>query len=329
MKTILVWFVLAMPAQAALVDLFQFPGNPPAQDGNGGAGITFAGASFVGTFNSPDLLFGDNWAPNGLTNNWGADIFAYVNVATPGNYSFSTTSDDGSMLYMDGQMVVSNNFYQGDTLRSGSINLSAGTHLMEVQYFQGGGGTDLTVPLPAGITYVNPPTLLLNVYSSPVPTDSNFPSVRPGDTFVGSIPTDNVDYATMFGSNWFPFGLQNNFVAELHGFFIVPTGASYTFSTTSDDGSWLLIDGSMVVNNGFFQGLTTRQGSISLSAGAHPFDLQYFQGGGGAGLDMTLPAGVTMAPIPEPGTFGLLAVVLAAAFLRYRISRRPLGNSPF
>ena len=38
----------------------------------------------------------------------------------------TTRSDDGSMLYIDGQTVVANNFYQGLTTRGGSVDLTAG-----------------------------------------------------------------------------------------------------------------------------------------------------------------------------------------------------------
>jgi len=59
-------------------------------------------------------------------------------------YTFNTTSDDGSVLFIDGQMVVSNNFYQGPVTRSGSITLSPGLHDIEIAYYQGGGGYALS-----------------------------------------------------------------------------------------------------------------------------------------------------------------------------------------
>ncbi len=63
-----------------------------------------------------------------------------VNITTAGNYTFNTSSDDGSMLFIDGQAVVTNNFDQPVTTRSGTIFLAAGMHDIVIAYNQGGGG---------------------------------------------------------------------------------------------------------------------------------------------------------------------------------------------
>ena len=74
---------------------------------------------------------------------------------TGGTYTFYTTSDDGSALYIDGVMIVNNDFSQGPTERSGSATLTAGPHTIEIRYFEGGGGEELDVhvagPDTAGI----------------------------------------------------------------------------------------------------------------------------------------------------------------------------------
>jgi hypothetical protein len=314
-------FLFVLPVYSAEVNLFTFSSYPSNPNGNGGAVIDFSPATPAGTFYAPNMDFGANWQPNGLQNLFGADIYANINVSTAGTYTFSTASDDGSLLFIDGNLVVNNNFFQGDTRRTGSIDLTAGNHLVEVQYFQGYGGHDLDVPLPSGITYVDPATEVpLNIYSAPASPGLTYPAVNSSDTFIGTIPTVNVEFG-LPSSSWSPFSLHNSFLADMRGYFDVATSGMYDFSTGSDDGSWLAIDGSMVVNNAFYQGYTIRSGSVYLTAGLHPFDLQYFQGGGGAALSMGIPAGVTMAPLPEPGTFVLMGLGLAAAIGR-RIRRR-------
>jgi hypothetical protein len=307
----LIVLLAAATAQGAVVDVFQYQ-NLPAANGNGQPQIQFSGATLAGTFAVPDLMFGPNFFPLGLTNNFGTDIFANINVATTGTYTFQTTSDDGSVLLIDGQAVVNNNFFQGATTRSGSITLTAGSHFMEVQYFQGGGGAELSVPLPSGVTYADSVVQpYLNIYSANTSPIAVYPVVTPSDQFVCSLPSAILNYGTHPpGLNWSPCGLSNNFLAEMQGYFDAAADGTYTFSTTSDDGSWLVIDGTMVVNNGFYQGYTQRSGTIFLTAGKHVFDLQYFQGGGGAGLDITVPAGVTISPLPEPSTVALIAIPL-------------------
>ena len=77
-----------------------------------------------------------------------------MNIATTGAYTFSTTSDDGSVAFIDGGdgtgpnglPAVNNNMYQGATkVTSNTINLSAGLHAITVGYYQGGGGQGLLV----------------------------------------------------------------------------------------------------------------------------------------------------------------------------------------
>ena len=73
------------------------------------------------------------------------DNFAFrytgkINIPTAGNYTFYTTSDDGSNLKIDGNIVVNNDFLQPSTERSGSVTLTAGMHDIEVAFFEHSGG---------------------------------------------------------------------------------------------------------------------------------------------------------------------------------------------
>ena len=80
------------------------------------------------------------------------------------------------------------------------------------------------------------------------------------------------------------FTPTNNIVSRMKGKILIAQAGNYTFNTRSDDGSVLFIDNNFVVNNNFDQGMTTRSGSIALSAGIHDIDIGYYEGGGGNGL---------------------------------------------
>jgi fibronectin-binding autotransporter adhesin len=74
-------------------------------------------------------------------------------ITSPGDTTFFTQSDDGSALFIDGQRVVNNNFFQGfvGNERSGTINLSAGLHDIVIYFYEGGGGAGLLAQYtPAG-----------------------------------------------------------------------------------------------------------------------------------------------------------------------------------
>jgi len=58
-------------------------------------------------------------------------------IEKPGLYGFALTSDDGSRLYIDDQVVVDNDGLHPPVTKSGIIELSGGIHRIRVQYFQG------------------------------------------------------------------------------------------------------------------------------------------------------------------------------------------------
>jgi hypothetical protein len=55
----------------------------------------------------------------------------------PGYYDFSLTSDDGSNLYIDQELVIDNDGQHAAIERTGSVQLKKGVHEIRVSYFQG------------------------------------------------------------------------------------------------------------------------------------------------------------------------------------------------
>jgi len=72
---------------------------------------------------------------------------AELRVETPGQHAFFLTSDDGSLLYVNDELVVDNDGDHGSTTRSGTIRLQPGTAQLRVEYVQFGGGLVLDVAL--------------------------------------------------------------------------------------------------------------------------------------------------------------------------------------
>src|SRR5262249_35596717 len=110
-------------------------------DGQGG-GAPYS--NLVGTFTANDISFGAsqnnfNWHPFGQ-GGFGADITASITVAADGTYAFPLTSDDGSLLFIDGTQVVNNGGDHGPYTVTGSVALTKGTHTLEVQFEENGGG---------------------------------------------------------------------------------------------------------------------------------------------------------------------------------------------
>jgi len=58
-------------------------------------------------------------------------------IEEPGLYRFELISDDGSKLYIDGQLVVNNDGLHPAQTRTGEFTLAGGIHRIRVSYFQG------------------------------------------------------------------------------------------------------------------------------------------------------------------------------------------------
>src|SRR5205823_5227443 len=84
------------------------------------------------------------------------------------------------------------------------------------------------------------------------------------------------------------------------GSLFLPRGGAYTFATASDDGSWLCVDGRLVVDNGGGHATTLKQATLQLDRGVHSLFVKYFQEGGGFQFDLLWAHGdAALAPIPD------------------------------
>jgi len=99
----------------------------------------------------------------------------------------------------------------------------------------------------------------------------------------------------------FPEGIRRDqFGLELFGAVEVPSDGTYTFTTTSDDGSRLYIGTTLVVANDYPHGAQKKEGSVGLKAGRHPIYVAYFEGVVDEVLEVTWKGpGVDEGPIPE------------------------------
>lgn len=71
--------------------------------------------------------------------------------------------------------------------------------------------------------------------------------------------------------------IHENYSIRWTGFLYAPRSGTYAFSTASDDGSWLYLDGKLLVDNGGSHGLEERFGKVSLKRGVYPIEIRYVQ----------------------------------------------------
>ncbi len=119
---------------------------------------------------------------------------------------------------------------------------------------------------------------------------------RPTNNTVDNIPNgsqaDAIGVATDFDVDALALeldGVSDNYALRYTGYIYIETAGTYTFETTSDDGSKLFINGSEIVSNdGIRVATQTQNGSVSLTAGYHALELLYFQGDLGETLIATV-----------------------------------------
>ena len=165
-------------------------------------------AKLVGPIDFPDIAdngFADSvgdpaYYNLGGGNNNNVEARWYGTIMIPGTgtapvpINFATTSDDGSMLYIDGNAVVNNNNFQAATQATGLVDLTPGLHTIDVEYYQGGGGAIMDVQWDptGGTNFVDIPN---SAFGGPVndliKTGTGTLTLSNTDTYVGSTTVDS------------------------------------------------------------------------------------------------------------------------------------------
>ena len=78
-------------------------------------------------------------------NFFGVAFTGSINIPSTGAYIFHTVSDDGSKLFIDDQLVVSNDYNHSMERQSGMIQLTKGMHDLQVDYYNNQWGRGLAV----------------------------------------------------------------------------------------------------------------------------------------------------------------------------------------
>jgi hypothetical protein len=213
---------------------------------------------------------------------------ATFNAPAAGTYTFWTTSDDGTMLFVNGQLVVANDYVHGVTTASGTIDLPAGDHTLSLGYFNNGGAFRCTLEVqnPGGLRQVVPAAQLPGGVQVSWFTMPAAPTVLPN--FANLTPYLNTTIPDLnIPSTGGPFANsgRTDYVGAVYtGFVSIPSPGLWTFYTESDDGSRLLIGSDVVVNNDGLHGMVEASGVANLAAGLHSVRVEFFEAGSGAGL---------------------------------------------
>jgi uncharacterized protein YkwD len=203
-----------------------------------------------------------------------------------GTYRFSTSSDDGMRLYIDGQKVQDRWVDQAASAQTVDVTLTGGSHTVMVEYYQGWGNASAAVSWqqvggpPAGVP-------LAGGCIGTVAADHWKGEYFNNMMLSGSPSMVRDDGTDVLNFNWGNQGSPNAACNVPGTSFSVRwtrsvsfNAGAYRFSTSSDDGLRLYIDGHKIQDRWFYQGASVQTVDVTLTGGTHTLVVEYFQGGG-------------------------------------------------
>lgn len=153
-------------------------------NGNTVDNIPTSGALVIGTFASFDVDALQTLVDPGDRDRFSIRYQGSILIETADTYTFYTSSDDGSKLFIDGTEVVDNDGAHGVRERSGTLFLNAGFHTLTVLFFERTGGEFLSVSYQSGtITKTQIPFSIIFPAGNECDTD--------GDGIINRLDTDS------------------------------------------------------------------------------------------------------------------------------------------
>jgi PA14 domain/Family of unknown function (DUF6298) len=196
------------------------------------------------------------------------------------DYDFKAITDDGMRVYVDGTLVIDSWKPQGTTEITVRQRMTAGTHLIKVEYFEGsgwatahlawsnaggaggdgtgGGGEASTCPAPAdnaftGCYYADPDLKKLVFTRTDPAIDFSWELGSPDP----SVPVD------FFSSRW-----EGKFDFE---------SADYDFTALVDDGIRLYVDDALIIDSWKPQPAGYMTSRKNMTAGSHLIRMEHFE----------------------------------------------------
>ena len=205
----------------------------------------------------------------------------------PGMYEFTVASDDGSRLIVDGVTVLDQWGSCCATWNSEPIFMSAGTHLIVYEYHEVGGGAYAGLTWQASgcdtgvfaVSFFDNP----NFQGTPVNGQNQCEPASPDCTSSACTPV-NRDWQR--GGVEELLGQQDQFSVRWEGTFEFEDG-DYIFSSTSDDGSRVNVDGILALDHFSECCATWTSDPIHLSSGLHAVSYEMQELGGQAYATLT------------------------------------------
>ncbi len=237
---------------------------------------------------------------DGPKNYFAARFVGLLDIPESGTWAFELGSDEAAMLYIDDEPVIIDHIRHGFRWKRASVELTEGSHKVEVRYFERyySAGLSLVWQGPSMPFARVIPAAAFSTDPNPTVVDDGAATLKaewfwylryldsietldlpaPRETTTESHP-----YWRTTSGAFYPGGPTNFFVMKLTGRLVVPESGEWVFSLGSDETAVLSIDGQPVVRDTRRHGFRWKVGRVSLDQGTHDFEVlygdRYYSGG--------------------------------------------------
>ncbi len=211
--------------------------------------------------------------------------------------------------------LVTANLVDTGALGSAAVNLAGGTFTLDPTASTASNGLASQFIGTTGGTQEN----LLN-FNDPTALLTGSPTFVTSAASTTAGLANTISFGTAGGTvPFYASQTQNtNFGVRLQGMINIPQAGAVAFTSSSDDGTRLFVDGTLVVTDDGPHGVQNHSNTINLSAGLHDIRLDFAQGGGGDVAQVFYTVGGITQPIPftalytpDPLTLGNAVTVSA------------------
>ena len=230
-------------------------GTPATQRCEAAIDDTWGGGSPPGTGVGPDH-FSVRWLA--------------TRTFTSGTYTFTATTDDGVRVWLDGRLIIDHWTDHGATTYTVDRLVAAGSHQVQVQYYDDLGGASASFDVAPAIA---------------CPAGQWRASYFATQTLTGAAAARRCEAA--IGYNWGSGSPPGTGLAPDH--FSVRwvatrtfAAGTYTFTATSDDGMRVFLDDTLLLNQWADHGPLTTTVTRAVAAGDHELRVEYYEEAGGA-----------------------------------------------
>ncbi len=266
--------------------------------------IDWANPDRVGMVQRPSYrLTSGGFEIDGPKDYFAARFIGVINIADPGLWRFDLGSDQSALLFINGNPVVSDASGHSYRWRSGTIELAAGDHTIEVRYWEGWSGAGLQV------AWQGPNDLYPEIIPSsafrPGAGASNLPSggglrayrydnARHASNIGGVDWVDHDSTQTVQNIYWpvssgamYTGGPTDYHATRLVGKINFPRAGTWTIGLGSDQSARVYLDGQVLIDDTPSHSFRWKYGTKSVPQGEMPIEVQYWEGWSGSGLVLT------------------------------------------